>query len=87
VGRALFERCVADARLAGVCTFECYSSIMAEAFYRALGFRTVEPMKIALGDTTIPRPHALPDDYRTLGGDWVVFEEDEVGGSGSPAIA
>ena len=60
MGRALFERCVADARVAGVCTFECCSSIMAEAFYRALGFRTVEPMKIDLGDNlTIPSVRML----------------------------
>ncbi len=48
------------ARVAGVCTFECYSSIMAEAFYRALGFRTVEPMEIALGgNLTIPSVRML----------------------------
>jgi N-acetylglutamate synthase-like GNAT family acetyltransferase len=50
IGRALFDRCVADARAAGVCTFECYSSIGAEGFYRALGFSTVEPMKLALAE-------------------------------------
>jgi hypothetical protein len=49
IGRALFERCVADARAAGVCTFECYSSIGAERFYRALG--SVEPMTLALADS------------------------------------
>ena len=55
IGRALFDRCVADARAAGVCTFECYSSIGAEGFYRALGFSTVEPMKLALAENlTIP---------------------------------
>ena len=50
IGRALFERCVADARAAGVCSFECYSSIAGEAFYQALGFKTVEPMMLALGE-------------------------------------
>lgn len=55
IGRALFDRCVADARAAGVCTFECYSSIGAEGFYRALGFSTVEPMKLVLAENlTIP---------------------------------
>ena len=55
IGRALFDRCVADARAAGVCTFECYSSIGAERFYRALGFSTVEPMTLALAENlTIP---------------------------------
>ena len=47
IGRALFERCVADARAAGVCIFKCYSSIGAERFYWALGFSTVEPMNIS----------------------------------------
>lgn len=38
-----------------MCTFECYSSIGAEGFYRALGFSTVEPMKLALAENlTIP---------------------------------
>jgi N-acetylglutamate synthase-like GNAT family acetyltransferase len=60
IGRALFDRCVADARAAGVCTFECYSSIVAEAFYLALGFRTVESMKIALGENlTMPSVRML----------------------------
>ena len=56
------SRCLTDARAAGVRTFECYSSIVAEAFYRALGFRTVEPMKIALGeDLMIPSVRMLCD--------------------------
>jgi GNAT superfamily N-acetyltransferase len=50
VGRALFNRCVADARAAGVCAFECYSSMVAEAFYKELGFRTVEPIAITMGE-------------------------------------
>ena len=55
IGRALFDRCVTDARAAGVCSFECYSSIGAEGFYRALGFSTVEPMKLVLAENlTIP---------------------------------
>src|SRR5215217_7069480 len=33
VGRALFDRCVADARVAGVQRFECYASLVAEPFY------------------------------------------------------
>src|SRR5262245_48821948 len=55
IGRAVFNRCVADARAAGVRIFECYSSLGAEGFYRALGFSTVEPMKLALAESlTIP---------------------------------
>jgi GNAT superfamily N-acetyltransferase len=55
VGRAVFDRCLADARAAKVCSFECFSSLGAEAFYRALGFETVEPMNLALGENlTVP---------------------------------
>jgi GNAT superfamily N-acetyltransferase len=55
IGRALFDRCLADARVAGVCSFECFSNVGAEGFYRALGFRTVEPMNLALGEgLTVP---------------------------------
>jgi len=48
IGRALFDRCVADAHVAGVSIFECYSSTVAEAFYRALGFKTVDPIELVL---------------------------------------
>jgi N-acetylglutamate synthase-like GNAT family acetyltransferase len=49
VGRALFDRCVADARIIGVQCFECYSSLVAEPFYGALGFVAVEPITIDMG--------------------------------------
>lgn len=49
VGRALFERCAADARAAGVRRFECYASLVAEPFYAALGFVAVEPLVVAMG--------------------------------------
>jgi N-acetylglutamate synthase-like GNAT family acetyltransferase len=49
VGRALYDRCEADARLVGVRAFECYSSLNAEAFYAALGFRRVRAFSIELG--------------------------------------
>jgi GNAT superfamily N-acetyltransferase len=49
VGRALFGRCVANARAAGVQQFECYSSLVAEPFYAALGFTSVEPITIDVG--------------------------------------
>ena len=49
VGRMLFDRCVADARAAGVRRFECYSSLVAEPFYGALGFVAIEPITIDMG--------------------------------------
>src|ERR1043165_1946892 len=38
IGRAIYRRCEADARKAGITRFECYSSLNAELFYSALGF-------------------------------------------------
>jgi len=48
VARALMERCFADARAAGVSLLKCMSSLPAEKFYAALGFRTVEPTEFTL---------------------------------------
>ncbi len=45
VGRMLYERCEADARAAGFTAFECYASLGGEAFYAALGFRSVGPIE------------------------------------------
>ena len=46
IGRALFNRCVAEARAVGVQRFECYASVVAQPFYAALGFVTVGPTAI-----------------------------------------
>ncbi len=55
IGRALFERCEADARVRGVCRFECYASLNGEAFYGALGFERVGEIAVAMGpDLTFP---------------------------------
>ena len=48
IGRALFEVSAAQARQAGVTRMECYASLNAEGFYRALGFRTVRPISVEL---------------------------------------
>jgi GNAT superfamily N-acetyltransferase len=49
VGRAIFARCVADARAVGVRGFEAYSSLPAERFYCALGFTVIERVLVPLG--------------------------------------
>lgn len=54
IGHALFRRCVADARAAGVQCFECCSSLVAEPFYAALGFVAVEPMAMDVGGIAFP---------------------------------
>lgn len=48
IGRSLMARCVLDALNAGLAEFNCYSTLNGEAFYRACGFRTVEPFPISL---------------------------------------
>ena len=49
VGRALFDRCKADARMENVRMFKCFSSRNAEAFYAALGFRLRGEIDVQLG--------------------------------------
>jgi GNAT superfamily N-acetyltransferase len=48
VGRALFAQCADEAKARGIGRFECYSSLVAEDFYRALGFTVIERMDIEL---------------------------------------
>lgn len=49
VGRTLFQHCRAEAAKAGIHRFECYASLNAEAFYRALGFAVVGPLEVDFG--------------------------------------
>jgi GNAT superfamily N-acetyltransferase len=55
VGRALLERCMAEARAAGVHRLESESTLVAEPFYAALGFVFVEPLMVELeAGITVP---------------------------------
>ena len=49
VGRAVFAHCIAGARGTGVQTFECQSTLVAEPFYRALGFERLGLVSVLLG--------------------------------------
>jgi GNAT superfamily N-acetyltransferase len=49
VGRALFDRCVADAQRSDVQQMECYSSLNGQPFYAALGLRTVRRIDVQMG--------------------------------------
>lgn len=49
VGRALYERCQAQARAAGARRFECYASLNGEAFYAAMGFTSAGPIDVPMG--------------------------------------
>jgi len=48
VGKALFTRCEAEARAAGVKRLFCDSTLNGQAFYVALGFGSPKPMQMAL---------------------------------------
>jgi GNAT superfamily N-acetyltransferase len=50
VARALLDRCIAEARAAGVQRLECYSTIGGEPFYRALGFASLETFTVPMGE-------------------------------------
>ena len=55
VGRAIYGLCEAAARAEGVTRLECYSSLNAEGFYAALGFRVVERIELPFGpDRSLP---------------------------------
>jgi N-acetylglutamate synthase-like GNAT family acetyltransferase len=55
IGRALLESCYRTARAAGVTAFECYSSLNAEKFYRALGFVRIREMDMELKPPVVLR--------------------------------
>lgn len=48
IGRAIYGLCERAARAAGVHAFECYSSLNAEPFYRALDFERIREIDIEL---------------------------------------
>ena len=54
VGRALLERCRAEATAAGVARLECWSTLTARPFYEALGFRAVGPIDVELPGVRFP---------------------------------
>ena len=55
IGRAVYNRCEEHARSAGANRFECYSSLNAEGFYRAIGFSAHERFEATMGpDVRVP---------------------------------
>lgn len=53
IGRALVERCKADARTHGISRLECYSSLSARNFYAALDFQACGSINIQLSDECV----------------------------------
>ncbi|ACB50043.1 unknown [Crocosphaera subtropica ATCC 51142] len=48
IGRKIYQRCEKEAKMAQIKCFECFSSLNAEGFYRALGFKSVKNIDIIL---------------------------------------
>lgn len=48
IGRNLMAHIVSDAASAGIVQLECFSTLTAEPFYVACGFRTLGPMSVTL---------------------------------------
>jgi len=46
IGRAIYDVCETAARAAGIMAFECYSSLNAEKFYAALGFKRIRELDV-----------------------------------------
>ena len=58
VGRAIYARCEAMARTAGVVQFQCYASRNGEPFYAALGFARIAAIEVPMGpDLLFPSIH------------------------------
>jgi len=51
IGTALLTRCIADTRLVGIHKLHCFSTLNAEPFYRASGFRTIGLIDVRMGPT------------------------------------
>jgi GNAT superfamily N-acetyltransferase len=51
VGGAILDRCINDARAAGIVTMRCFSSLPAEAFYARHGFKRIDTVNVMLGDS------------------------------------
>ena len=50
VGRTIYEMCKREAIKAEIHCLECYSSLNAEGFYAALGFKSLKNIDIILGN-------------------------------------
>lgn len=49
VGTSLLARCVSDAGSLGIGKLHCFSTLNAEPFYRASGFKTIGPIDVPMG--------------------------------------
>ena len=61
IGRAIYRLCEADARSAGITSFECYSTFNAESFYSVLGFESIRSIDVEGG--ALSKPGVLGSRY------------------------
>ncbi len=75
IGRAIYARCEATARAAGVRRLHCFASRNGEAFYAALGFGRIAALDVAIGpELVFPSIHmtrAIQRHRRTVGSVWI----------------
>jgi GNAT superfamily N-acetyltransferase len=53
IGRSIYDACEVDAAANGITEFECHSSLVAEKFYTALGFKSKGVVNIPMADNAI----------------------------------
>ena len=55
IATRLLVRCFSDAKAFGICKLHCHSTLNAERFYQASGFKRVEPVDVPIcPDLTFP---------------------------------
>jgi N-acetylglutamate synthase-like GNAT family acetyltransferase len=54
IGRAIFQQCESTAKSTGVKELEVCSSLNAEQFYAALGFKRIKIISVAIGPNQFP---------------------------------
>jgi GNAT superfamily N-acetyltransferase len=50
ISRSIYLACEQQARESGITQFECYSTLNAEGFYAALGFKPIKPIDVNLSN-------------------------------------
>jgi len=60
VGRMILERCIAEAKDAGLERLEALSTLTAAPFYESMGFEDIEPVAVPMGpDVMLPSVRML----------------------------
>lgn len=63
IGRMLHDACMAQARPLGFHRFEVFSSLNAEGFYAALGFRRIGAVELPIGQLQFPAIRMSREDH------------------------